>query len=47
MDELHADFPPGVVLIKNEAEIIIILRKNYCGISRGLGFWPWNFQDRV
>lgn len=25
MDELHADFPPGVVLIKKEADIIKLL----------------------
>ena len=22
-----------------------LFKKNSCGISMGLGFWPWNFQE--
>ena len=30
-------------LIKNEVEFPVVMKKKSCGISRGLGFWPWNF----
>ena len=30
-------------LIKNEMEFSKVTKKK-CGISRGLGFWPWSFQ---
>ena len=31
-------------LIKSEVEFPWVTKKKYCGISRGLRFWAWNFQ---
>ena len=31
-------------LIKNKKEFPRVTKKKQCGIFRGLGFWPWNFQ---
>ena len=31
-------------LIKKEVEFPGVFNKSSCGISMGLGFWPWNFQ---
>ena len=31
-------------LIKNKVEFTRLTKKRSCGISRGLCFWPWNFQ---
>ena len=31
-------------LIKNEVEFTRVTKKKSCGISRGLGFWSWNFE---
>ena len=36
----HVEFPG---LIKNEVEFPGVTKKKSCEISRGLGFWPWNF----
>ena len=32
--------------IKKEVEFPRVFKKNPCGISMGLGFWPWNFQSK-
>ena len=31
-------------LIKNEVEFTGVTKKKLCRISKGLGFWTWNFQ---
>ena len=36
----HVEF---LGLIKNEVEFPGVTKKKSCEISRGLGFWPWNF----
>ena len=32
-------------LIKKEVEFLRLIKKKQCGVSRGLCFWPWNFQE--
>ena len=32
-------------LIKNKVEFPRVIRKKLRGISKGLCFWPWNFQE--
>ena len=31
-------------LYKNKVEFSKVAKKKQCGISRGLSFWPWDFQ---
>ena len=31
-------------LKRKQVEFPGVFKKNSCGISMGLGFWPWNFQ---
>ena len=31
--------------IKKEVKFPGVLKKNWCRISMGPGFWPWNFQE--
>ena len=34
---------PGVN--EKQVEFLWVIKKKLCGISMGLGFWPWNFQE--
>ena len=31
--------------LKKEVKFPGVLKKNWCTISMGPGFWPWNFQE--
>ena len=37
----HVEIPGQ---LKKEVEFPGVFIKKLCGISKGLGFWPWNFQ---